>query len=83
MSYNHSHGGCGDECHDHDIPEAEGPRDNLYLRIDKQNTVALNAENGAGPEVIKPWHERMDEEVVSATKQTCCITLLNVLYAVP
>ena len=66
MSHNHSHGhgGCGDECHDHDIPESEGPRDNLFSRIDTENIVALNA-SGSGKEVIKPWHERMDEQVVS------------------
>ncbi len=65
MSHNHSHGGCSDECHDHDIPESEGPRDNLYTRIDRDNTVAMNAENGSGPEIIKPWHERMNEDIVS------------------
>lgn len=67
MSHGHSHGGgCNDECHDHDVPESEGPRDNLYLRIDKDNTVTLNVAGGTkGGAVIKPWHERMSEEVVS------------------
>ena len=64
MSHNHSHEGCANEGHDHNIPEAEGPRDNLYLRIDKDNTVALNTESGRGPEVIKPWNDRMGEDVV-------------------
>ena len=65
MARNHSHEGCGDECHDHGIPESEGPRDNIYLHIDRDNIVALNAANGQGKAVIKPWHEQMDEEVVS------------------
>lgn len=69
MSHNHSHNGCHDESHDHDhnhdIPEAQGHRDNLYSRIDRQNVVALNAEApGKGPEVIKPWDERLDEQNV-------------------
>lgn len=68
MSHNHSHGaGCHDEGHDHDhdhdIPEALGPRDNLYTRIDRDNVVALNAAPpGKGSEVIKPWDSRLDEE---------------------
>lgn len=66
MAHNHSHGeGCGHEGHDHDIPEDQGQRDNLFTRIDRDNVVALNVEDGSGPEVIKPWHQRMDEEVVS------------------
>lgn len=65
MPHDHSHGGCGEEGHDHDIPEAQGHRDNLYTRIDRDNIVALNVQNGHGPEVVKPWHERMDEGVVS------------------
>ncbi|KIP10974.1 hypothetical protein PHLGIDRAFT_491700 [Phlebiopsis gigantea 11061_1 CR5-6] len=63
MPHEHNHGHCGEECHDHDIPEAQGHRDNLYTHIDRDNVVALNAENGNGPEVVKPWHERLDEEV--------------------
>lgn len=68
MAHNHNHGGCHDESHDHDhdhgIPEALGPRDNLYSRIDRPNVVALNVESGHGPEVIKPWDQRLDESVV-------------------
>ena len=64
MPHDHDHGHCGDECHDHDIPEAQGHRDNLYTRIDRDNVVALNAANGNGPEVVKPWHDRLDEQVV-------------------
>ena len=69
MSHNHSHGGCHDESHshdhDHDLPENIGPRDNLFLRIDRANVVAMNAEEpGKGPEVIKPWDKRLDEEIV-------------------
>ena len=64
MPHDHGHG-CGAECgHDHDIPESQGHRDNLFSRIDRDNVVALNVENGRGPEVLKPWHERMDENVV-------------------
>ncbi|KAH9941347.1 DUF1000-domain-containing protein [Amylocystis lapponica] len=64
MSHNHNH--CSDESHDHDhshhVPEAQGNRDNLYAHIDRANVVALNAAApGTGPEVIKPWNERLDE----------------------
>ncbi|KAH9933596.1 DUF1000-domain-containing protein [Epithele typhae] len=68
MSHNHSHGGgCHDESHhhdhDHDAPEGVGARDNLFARIDRANVVAMNAEDPAkAPEVIKPWHLRLDEE---------------------
>lgn len=62
MPHDHSHG-CGSECgHDHDIPESQGHRDNLFLRIDRDNVVALNVANGKGSEVVKPWHQRMDED---------------------
>lgn len=73
MSHNHSHNGgeCHDESHDghdHGTPEEQGYRDNLFSRIDHQNVVALNAEDpGKGPEVIKPWDERLDEQKVSFT----------------
>ena len=72
MAHNHSHGGgCHDEHdhgHDHELPEGVGHRDNLYARIDRANVVAMNAEEpGKGPEVIKPWDKRLDEEVVSAS----------------
>jgi len=67
MAHDHNHDGCNDESHHHDhqhgIPEAEGYRDNLFSRIDRANVVALNAADpGRGPEVIKPWNERLDED---------------------
>ncbi|KAI0077263.1 DUF1000-domain-containing protein [Panus rudis PR-1116 ss-1] len=61
-----AHDHCHDESHEHDhdhVPEGEGPRDNLYAKIDRPNVVALNAESGSGPEVIKPWNERLNEDV--------------------
>ncbi|CCM04683.1 uncharacterized protein FIBRA_06869 [Fibroporia radiculosa] len=68
MSHDHSHDSCGGGSHDHDhhhdIPEDQGYRDNLYTRIDRANVVALNVEApGKGPEVIKPWNERLDEQI--------------------
>ncbi|EIM91184.1 DUF1000-domain-containing protein [Stereum hirsutum FP-91666 SS1] len=70
MSHNHTHGGsCNDESHSHDhdhshdhSSEATGPQDNLFIHIDRSNVVALNT-TGEGKEVIKPWHERLDEGV--------------------
>lgn len=60
----HSQRACShDHDHDHDISGA-GPQDNLFQYIDRPNVVALNATT-EGPNVIKPWHERMDEAVVS------------------
>ncbi|KAF8274794.1 hypothetical protein EI94DRAFT_1695901 [Lactarius quietus] len=41
-----------------------GPSDNLFAHIDRDNVVALNSVHG-GSEVIKPWDERMDEQVAS------------------
>ena len=69
MSHNHGHD-CHDESHDHDhehgLPEDVGHRDNLFTRIDRDNVVALNAEEpGKGPEVIKPWDQRLDETTVT------------------
>ncbi|TFY83034.1 hypothetical protein EWM64_g979 [Hericium alpestre] len=68
MAHNHNHGSCADENHNHDHDHDHGPlgvagaRENLYVHIDRQNVVALNA-TGEGPEVIKPWDERLDEQV--------------------
>ncbi|KAI0782267.1 DUF1000-domain-containing protein [Abortiporus biennis] len=62
MSHNHNHEGCSDG-HNHDIPESEGFRDNLFSKIDRQNVVALNVENRPGSDVIKPWSDRLDEQV--------------------
>jgi len=55
---------CGHEStdHDHDHDSADlGPKDNLFSQIDRDNVVALNA-SGPGSAIIKPWHERLDEE---------------------
>ncbi|KAJ7729712.1 DUF1000-domain-containing protein [Mycena olivaceomarginata] len=61
----HQHDGhCGHESteHDHDHDSTDlGPKDNLFSRIDRDNVVALNALS-PGPAIIKPWHERLDEE---------------------
>ncbi|KAF9267664.1 DUF1000-domain-containing protein [Marasmius fiardii PR-910] len=67
--HNHSH--CHDESHghdhnhdhDHDPPDL-GAQDNLFQHIDRQNVVILNAsdDHGNGSDVIKPWHERLNEE---------------------
>lgn len=69
MSHNHDHGSCNDHSdqhdHQHGPPEAVGPRDNLFTRIDRDNVMALNAQDPAkGPEVIKPWDQRLDEDKV-------------------
>lgn len=81
MSHNHTLENCYDEGHSHghhhDIPEAQGHRDNLFSHIDRDNVVALNVQSpGKGPEVIKPWHERQDETAV------CIPTLDTALYFV-
>ncbi|KAH9925524.1 galactose-binding domain-like protein [Fomitopsis serialis] len=67
MPHDHDHGGCNDDSHhhdhQHDLPEGVGPRDNLYSRIDRDNVIALNVQAPAkGPEVIKPWDQRLDED---------------------
>jgi hypothetical protein len=67
MTHQHD-SSCGHESHDHDHDHDHdttdvGPQDNLFVHIDRSNVVALNA-NGPGPEVIKPWHERLDETIV-------------------
>ncbi|KAG5635781.1 hypothetical protein H0H81_010141 [Sphagnurus paluster] len=59
----HNHDSCGHESHDHDHDHDTsdlGPQDNLYIRIDRSNVIALNT-NGNGPEVIKPWHQRLED----------------------
>ncbi|KDQ59205.1 hypothetical protein JAAARDRAFT_192739 [Jaapia argillacea MUCL 33604] len=66
MSHNHGNSHCNDESHDHDHDHDHsgtdvGPKDSLFIRIDRSNVVALNAD-GEGPEVIKPWHQRLDEQ---------------------
>jgi hypothetical protein len=68
MAHNHGHGECGHEGHDHDhdhgLPsDVLGFQDNLFNHIDRRNVVALNA-SGEGPEIIKAWNHRYDEETV-------------------
>ncbi|KAJ6541276.1 galactose-binding domain-like protein [Mycena sp. CBHHK59/15] len=63
MSHQHD-AHCGHESteHDHEHDSTDlGPKDNLFSQIDRDNVVALNA-LGQGSTVIKPWHERLDEE---------------------
>ena len=57
--------------HSHDNPDA-GPQDNLYQHIDRDNVIALNAGDGRGPEVIKPWHERNDANLVCESARRTC-----------
>jgi hypothetical protein len=67
MSHNHDHGdNCGDHAHSHDHThtDAGGPSDNVFVHIDRDNVVALNS-IGEGKVVIKPWNERLDEQMVS------------------
>jgi len=76
--HNHNdHAHCGDESHDHDhdhdhdhSSQASGPQDNLFIRIDRNNVVALNA-SAEGSIVIKPWHECMDETKVCVLLHVC------------
>src|SRR6266702_6875397 len=63
----HAHGDDHDHAHDH--TSNSGPSDNLFAHIDRDNVVALNSVHG-GSEVIKPWDERMDEQVVSTVLPT-------------
>lgn len=68
MSHQHD-GNCGHESHDHDHDHDHdttsdlGPQDNLFIHIDRPNVVAFNT-TGSGPEIIKPWHERLEETKV-------------------
>ncbi|EPS96722.1 hypothetical protein FOMPIDRAFT_1062149 [Fomitopsis schrenkii] len=63
MSHHHDHDQSHHHDHQHGLPEGVGPRDNLFTRIDRDNVIALNAHDpGKGPEVIKPWDQRSDED---------------------
>jgi hypothetical protein len=82
MPHHDDHGhDCGEHAHgdDHDhnhTSNGGGPSDNLFAHIDRSNVVALNSVHG-GPEVIKPWDERMDEQVVSGlpgARKIACVT---------
>jgi hypothetical protein len=69
MPHQDDHGhNCGEHAHDgdhdHDHASNGGSSDNLFAHIDRDNVVALNSVSG-GSQVIKPWDERMDEQVVS------------------
>jgi len=56
--------GCGHDGHNHTHDSTDvGPNDNLYPYIDRSNVVALNT-MGEGSNIIKPWHERTNEDVV-------------------
>ncbi|KAL8292539.1 hypothetical protein RQP46_001151 [Phenoliferia psychrophenolica] len=58
----HSHHGasCGCDADDHQL--LEGTLDFLFEKVDRDNTVALNAVEGMeGKVVIKPWDRRNDE----------------------
>ena len=59
----HDHGG-HEHGHDHAHTDTGGHSDNVYVHIDRDNVVALNS-IGEGKQVIKPWDERLDEQVVS------------------
>jgi len=62
---NHDHS-CGEHAHgddhSHNHTSNGGPSDNLFAHIDRDNVVALNSVDG-GSKVIKPWDERLDEQV--------------------
>ncbi|KAJ6521348.1 DUF1000-domain-containing protein [Mycena vulgaris] len=63
MSHQHD-AHCGHEStdHDHEHDASDlGPKDNLFSQIDRDNVVAMNA-SAPGSTVIKPWHDRLDEE---------------------
>jgi hypothetical protein len=70
MSHN-----CGHEAHDHDHEHHEhGPNDShdqigqgdwLYTKIDREHVKAYNSDHD-GANVVKPYDERMDEQVVSS-----------------
>jgi hypothetical protein len=65
MSHNHDHGDhAHGHDHAHDHPDTGGPSDNVFIHIDRDNVIALNS-IGEGKQVIKPWDERLDEQVVS------------------
>ena len=69
--HHHHHGdGCGHETHDHDHGNGDvGPNDNLFPYIDRPHVVALNG-TVPGSSVVKPWHERTNEQVVRDSRVT-------------
>ncbi|KAG0196884.1 hypothetical protein BGX28_009643 [Mortierella sp. GBA30] len=65
-AHGHGHGhGHGHDDHDHDhdeSPETGLVHESLYQRIDHDNVQCLNeSEPNAGRDVLKPWHEKMDD----------------------
>ena len=62
--HDHDHEGHGHN-HSHDVSDAQP--NNLFDRVDHSNVVALNGITPEFPRIIKPWHERLDETVVSRT----------------
>jgi hypothetical protein len=63
MPHEH-HNDCGHESHSHELTSDLGFQDNLFLHIDRNNAIALNA-SGSGSDAIKPWHARLDETQVA------------------
>lgn len=65
----HEHGSCQAEGqshdgHSHETPLEDIPRSTLYQIIDHDNVVVYNVVDKT-KKVIKPWHQRNDEAVVS------------------
>ena len=67
MPQDSDHDCSGQDSHDHSHDQSDdlGPQDNLYTYIDRQNVVALNIGDYQSSSIIKPWHLRMDENLVS------------------
>lgn len=65
--HDHSHDhGDHDHDHDHDHPESTDPQGNLYSYIDHAHIAVLNVNDDNAPnKIIKPWHDRLNEEAVS------------------
>ncbi|KAI6025812.1 galactose-binding domain-like protein [Pisolithus orientalis] len=63
MPHDHHDNCCSHGDHDHNLNDDDvGPNDNLFPYIDRPNVVALNATT-QGSYLIKPWHERRNEDV--------------------
>jgi len=72
-AHGHGHGhGHDDHDHDHDeAPDSDLVHESLYQRIDHDNVVCLNeSELGQGRDVLKPWHEKMDDTKVIICRGT-------------
>ncbi|KAF9578584.1 hypothetical protein BGW38_005548 [Lunasporangiospora selenospora] len=56
----HGHG--HDHDHSHDAPDSDLVHESLYQKIDHDNVTCLNeSAPNAGRNVLKPWHEKMDD----------------------